>query len=143
MQNSPFPFPSTEAMANNLSLLLLLPLLLFSSLLVSSALAASPLLPDDLRLPSSVDFPLTHAEKLIRALNLFPKDASPELDASAPDHGDKRIVERSFAFPTLSDGVSVDDLGHHAGYYRLPNTHGARLDAPPPSPFRDLPSLGF
>jgi vitellogenic carboxypeptidase-like protein/serine carboxypeptidase-like clade 4 len=25
-----------------------------------------------------------------------------------------------------SGGSSAEDLGHHAGYYRLPNTHDAR-----------------
>ncbi|XP_073001208.1 serine carboxypeptidase-like [Typha latifolia] len=100
---------------------LLLPLLLFSSI------ASSSLTPDDLRLPSYASFPYTNAQKLIRALNLFPKDASPEPISATPDISENRIVERSFAFPSIANGTSVEDLGHHAGYYSLPHTHDARM----------------
>lgn len=78
-------------------------------------------------------FPQKQAEKLIRGLNLFP-----ELDVNiVPDHHHPAsssadapaIVETSFRFPFLdsnSSGVTAQDLGHHAGYYRLAHTKGAR-----------------
>uniref|UniRef100_A0A7N2KMF6 Serine carboxypeptidase n=1 Tax=Quercus lobata TaxID=97700 RepID=A0A7N2KMF6_QUELO len=67
------------------------------------------------------------AEKLIRSLNLFPTDsiniASPDPSFVAP-----KIVEKSFCFPSLNNsGVSVEDLGHHAGYYSLPHSKAARM----------------
>ena len=41
------------------------------------------------------------------------------------------IVERSFRFPNIvshsDDGASVEDLGHRAGYYKLPKSQGARF----------------
>ncbi|OVA17989.1 Peptidase S10 [Macleaya cordata] len=77
-----------------------------------------------MRIPSSANFPTTQAEKLIRQLNLFPKDAE-AVDESvvAP-----KIVEKRFRFPNLADsGVSVEDLGHHAGYYKIEHSHAARM----------------
>ncbi|KAG1362655.1 Serine carboxypeptidase 3 [Cocos nucifera] len=110
----------------NLSLALFFSaLLLFSSFSPSSAAAAW--IPDDLRLPSSATFPSAHAEKLIRALNLLPKDPSPEPAEAAADVPAKRIVERRFSLAGLTGGASVQDLGHYAGYYRLPHTHDARM----------------
>ena len=80
--------------------------------------------------------PSSRAEKLIRELNLFPK-----LDVNVIDVGDSplaseeeevpSIVERSFRFPNIvshsDDGASVEDLGHRAGYYKLPKSQGARF----------------
>lgn len=66
------------------------------------------------------------AENLIRGLNLFPKDSinTPENDPHIV-HGN--IVEKKFTFPGFShSGLSVEELGHHAGYYRLPNSKAAR-----------------
>ncbi|WOL09852.1 hypothetical protein Cni_G18605 [Canna indica] len=107
------------------------PFFLFSALFLSSflSLAFSVLIPSDVHLHSTADFSHTSAEKLIQALNLIPQDASPEPSAvgSPSDASQNRIVERRFRFPGLSDGVSVDDLGHHAGYYSLPHTHDARM----------------
>ncbi|KAK4482656.1 hypothetical protein RD792_009820 [Penstemon davidsonii] len=73
------------------------------------------------------------AEELIRSLNLFPKldvvnFVEDDSIATAP-----KIVEKSFHFPkfrdftTDSNGTSVQNLGHHAGYFSLPNTQGARM----------------
>ncbi|OVA06947.1 Peptidase S10 [Macleaya cordata] len=111
-------------MEKNLTFLLCLcSLLLFLSPLSSANSAAD----DDLRLPSDASFPSIHAEKLIRQLNLFPKDAvavheDPSLVAP------KKIVEKRFRFPNLADsGVSVEDLGHHTGYYKLQHTQAARM----------------
>ncbi|KAI3923019.1 hypothetical protein MKW98_013553 [Papaver atlanticum] len=106
-------------------------LCLLSILIVLSA--AAPLCSanldetDDLRLPSDASFPSIHAEKLIRQLNLFPKDA--EAVAKDDDQVEpKKIVEKRFMFPNVADsGVSVQDLGHHAGYYKLQHSHAARM----------------
>ncbi|KAK7412973.1 hypothetical protein VNO78_04770 [Psophocarpus tetragonolobus] len=72
--------------------------------------------------------PQSRAEKLIRSLNLFPKDPlnvvkTYDLAASfVPGN----IVEKKFSF--LADsGPSVQDLGHHAGYYSLPHSKAARM----------------
>ncbi|MQL90339.1 hypothetical protein Taro_022916 [Colocasia esculenta] len=107
--------------------------LVLASLLVLSITAAA--IPDDLRLPSNARFPKAQAEKLIRELNLFPRDASTH---ASPDglleYAGKRIVEKSFVFPGLAaagdggvGGDTVEDLGHHAGYYRLAHSHDARM----------------
>lgn len=109
-------------MAKNLNLICLV-----SALLLFSSLSSAALRPDfDLSLPETARFPALDAERLIRALNLIPKDA--DADSGRDSAGDlgKRIVERRFAFPGLSEGGSVEDLGHHAGYYKLPHSHDAR-----------------
>lgn len=69
-----------------------------------------------------------HADKLIRDLNLFPKDVNVIDARDAPAEEGPRIVEKRFRFPNLigNGGVTVDDLGHHAGYYKLPKSHDAR-----------------
>lgn len=63
------------------------------------------------------------AERLIRRLNLLPFDpvAEPE---RAGDGGGRTIVERRFGLPGLA--APDEELGHHAGYYRLPNSFAAR-----------------
>ncbi|KAL8501332.1 hypothetical protein ACS0TY_020757 [Phlomoides rotata] len=75
------------------------------------------------------EFPKTQAQKLIRSLNLFPKH---EVNHHAvQDDGDlcaSRIVEKPLRFPFLGDSSpSVQELGHHAGYYKLPHTKDARM----------------
>ncbi|CAI9761531.1 unnamed protein product [Fraxinus pennsylvanica] len=74
-----------------------------------------------------MEFPKTQAEKIIREMNLFP-----ELDVNIveddPALTAPKMVEKSFRFPGLSNPApSVQDLGHRAGYYRLPHTKGARM----------------
>ncbi|CAA6655549.1 unnamed protein product [Spirodela intermedia] len=98
-----------------------------------------PLLPasavaDDVRLPLDVRLPKAQAERLIRELNLFPRDASARTLDTLQDDNEKRIVERRFQFPGLEGtrngglgDVAVKDLGHHAGYYRLAHSHDASL----------------
>lgn len=90
--------------------------------------------PDDLQLPlPRSTFPSVQAGKLIRELNLFPaKDVNILRDADARLlYGRKRIVEKRFRFPNVVDdeysGVSVEDLGHHAGYYKIANSHAASM----------------
>ncbi|KAI4382703.1 hypothetical protein MLD38_008633 [Melastoma candidum] len=98
-------------------------------LAVGSTTGAS-VLEDMLVAPS--DFPSVHAEKLIRELNLFPKelDVVNGRDGVGAGGDGKRITERKFVFPNLvgvDSGVSVEDLGHHAGYYKLKHSHDARV----------------
>ncbi|KAK9168616.1 hypothetical protein Syun_000756 [Stephania yunnanensis] len=69
--------------------------------------------------------PKSQAETLIRQLNLLPTDADPVLDDRSV-LSDKKIVEKRFRLPNLDEGISVEDLGHHAGYYKLPHSHDAR-----------------
>ncbi|KAG9441736.1 hypothetical protein H6P81_017590 [Aristolochia fimbriata] len=100
--------------------------LLFASLLLIFSPPSSSVSHDDhLILPPNSNFPSQQAETLIRHLNLFPKDANVEsVDSPLP-----KIVEKRFQFPglTAKAGVSVDDLGHHAGYYKLAHSHDARM----------------
>jgi hypothetical protein len=78
---------------------------------------------DALQLPRSSSFPAAQAERLIRALNLLPKEAGTAAGA-APSVAPGELLERRVTLPGLPQGV--DDLGHHAGYFRLPHTHDAR-----------------
>ncbi|KAG2645323.1 hypothetical protein PVAP13_2KG363470 [Panicum virgatum] len=104
-------------------------------LLAVSAARGSPDGGSVLRLPSSAPrhlaprFPRSAAVDLIRPLNLHPADASPRPAAAdgAPAPAGT-LVERPIRLASLAaEGTSVKDLGHHAGYYRLPNTHDARM----------------
>ncbi|KAM1149166.1 hypothetical protein FF1_029752 [Malus domestica] len=118
--------PSTFSPISLSSLFLFLLLLPLSSSALNPASGHLPL--------SSPAFSAKgQAEKFIRALNLFPKhdvnilSRKPSLDAEA-DAG-VEIVEKQFKMPFLdaASGPSAKDLGHHAGYYRLPHSEGARL----------------
>jgi len=103
-------------------------------LLAVSAARGSPDGGSVLRLPSSAPrhlaprFPRSTAVDLIRALNLHPADASPRpVPADGAPAPAGTLVERPIRLAALAgEGSSVEDLGHHAGYYRLPNTHDAR-----------------
>ncbi|KAJ4725025.1 Carboxypeptidase [Melia azedarach] len=73
--------------------------------------------------------PKLQAEMLIRGLNLSPKravnTAPPGASVSVSPNN---IVEKQFSFNPLGDpGPSVEEFGHHAGYYRLPHTQAARM----------------
>ncbi|XP_020583403.1 serine carboxypeptidase-like 49 isoform X2 [Phalaenopsis equestris] len=75
--------------------------------------------------------PFRTAESLIRNLNLVP--AMPEIDGEEGFDNDPlqpRLVERKLNFDILGDAgstVPVEQLGHHAGYYRLNRTHAAKM----------------
>lgn len=100
---------------------------------IACAYPSSSLLLNDRSFEIS-NLPSSRAEKLIRELNLFPK-----LDVNVIDVGDDStlasseevpsIVERNFRFPNIvSDGgATVENLGHHAGYFKLPKSQGARF----------------
>ncbi|KAJ8751429.1 hypothetical protein K2173_016636 [Erythroxylum novogranatense] len=80
------------------------------------------------RFSSTIKSPRLRAEKLIRDLNLFPEQ---DINMGSDDESlveTPAIVEKQFSFYLLGDpGASVQDLGHHAGYYRLPHTKAARM----------------
>ncbi|KAM7496816.1 hypothetical protein LguiA_021230 [Lonicera macranthoides] len=72
--------------------------------------------------------PQTRAEALIRQLNLFPRhDVNIARNSSSGEA--PAIVEKCFMFPSLvgAGNNSIQDLGHHAGYYRIPHTIDARM----------------
>lgn len=82
---------------------------------------------NDLHFSSTASLPKLQAEKLIRGFNLFPKDSINTL-LNDPHFVPGKIVEKKFTFPYLgaSGGPSVEELGHHAGYYPLPRSKAAR-----------------
>jgi serine carboxypeptidase-like clade 4 len=66
-------------------------------------------------------------EWLTRSLNLFPKDPVNVVhDDQSVDFVPGKIVEKKISFFGDSDGLSVENLGHHAGYYSLPRSKSAR-----------------
>nr|XP_016470404.1 PREDICTED: serine carboxypeptidase-like 49 [Nicotiana tabacum] len=69
------------------------------------------------------------AEKLIHELNLFPKESDNIVDRDPFPTAASRIVEKRFSFPNLANSsiISFEDLGHHAGYYKIKHSHAARL----------------
>ncbi|WOG87999.1 hypothetical protein DCAR_0207232 [Daucus carota subsp. sativus] len=81
----------------------------------------------------SSELPQSQAQKLIRDLNLFPSELINIVDAnhSAPpllSHNANRLVEKRFKFPGLATaGVSVEELGHHAGYYQIQHSYAAKM----------------
>ena len=73
-----------------------------------------------------------HAQQLIRDLNLFPESDANIVTAAGESSSvaaGKRIVEKRFTLPNVvgESGVSVEDLGHHAGYFNIEHSHAARL----------------
>ncbi|KAK6163419.1 hypothetical protein DH2020_000283 [Rehmannia glutinosa] len=98
--------------------------------LISATVSLAEINGDRLRISSSSSykFPKTQAEKLIRALNLFPKHEVNHHPSEEYEFGASRIVEKRLKFPLLGDsGASVQELGHHAGYYKLPHSKDARM----------------
>ncbi|KAF7121265.1 hypothetical protein RHSIM_Rhsim13G0099800 [Rhododendron simsii] len=80
-----------------------------------------------------LNFPKTQAQKLIRGLNLSPKHdintgpGNGHTAAKSPVDG-PMMVEKPLRLPVLGDaGNTIQDLGHHAGYYRLPHAKDARM----------------
>ncbi|PIA29125.1 hypothetical protein AQUCO_06200013v1 [Aquilegia coerulea] len=112
-------------MMKNISFLILLSIFLACLNQLSSANFFS----NDVQLSLDAKFPTREAEILIKQLNLTPRDA--QLAEKETEEGvlkAKTIVEKRFKFPNFGySGVSVDDLGHHAGYYKLQHSHDARM----------------
>nr|XP_043617215.1 serine carboxypeptidase-like [Erigeron canadensis] len=74
--------------------------------------------------------PSIDARKLIRNLNLFPKHSVNIIDDDVTNRSSVgRIVEKPFRFPNFigGDGVSVEELGHHAGYYQIQHSNDAQM----------------
>lgn len=99
-------------------------LLLLSLVLTSLSPATSFSLQDP-------KFPSTQARKLIRELNLFPKHSINIVDRDVTNRSSNlgsKIVEKPFKFPNLvdADSVTLEDLGHHAGYYQIEHSHDAQ-----------------
>ena len=103
--------------------LLLLSLFLFFSAFSAKAVS---LRKNQLHLSPTSSLAKLQAEKLIRALNLFPKDvANAGIDNLTVETS--KLVEKQFRFPVLgAPGPSVQEFGHHAGYYKLPHAKAAR-----------------
>jgi len=72
------------------------------------------------------DYPTqSQAEKLIRSLNLLPKDSVNIVKGDHVGFVPGKIVEKKFSL-FCDSGPSIEDLGHHAGYYSLPHSKAAR-----------------
>ena len=75
--------------------------------------------------PTSAHFPQGQAERLIKALNLVP---------GASDGGEDgdflngpRLQERKINLDVEGDaGISTEELGQYAGYFKLARTHAAK-----------------
>lgn len=77
-------------------------------------------------------YPIGFAERLIRDLNLVPgigqqPDDLEEEEPAAPGELVERRVQLPVAMGRSEAEVPLEELGHHAGYYRLPHTHAARM----------------
>ncbi|GJZ89880.1 serine carboxypeptidase-like protein [Tanacetum coccineum] len=78
-------------------------------------------------------FPLTQAKDMIRDFNLFPERTVNVVEGGLREStfGDKKLVEKKFMFPGFVDtsgaAASVDELGHHAGYYQIEHSHAAKM----------------
>ena len=109
---------------------LLLPLfLLFSASSSSRVSSSSPSQYDGF---SSV---IGQAERLIRDLNLVPKFANTlsryRSDVSSSSSPRSALVEeriRLYVEGESESSISREELGHHAGYFNLPNTHDSRFN---------------
>ncbi|KAJ0979464.1 hypothetical protein J5N97_014938 [Dioscorea zingiberensis] len=96
-------------------------------------LSISTLLPSSFQNPSTKLYPgSSHrfAETLIRDLNLIPGIQEIDGDSPADDPSSPRLVERKLKLDILGDigsGISIEELGQHAGYYQLNHTHAAKM----------------
>ncbi|XP_072975078.1 serine carboxypeptidase-like isoform X1 [Typha angustifolia] len=75
--------------------------------------------------------PIRFAEELIRDLNLLPGIREAEADGEVgEDPSSPRLVERRLDLRILGDmgsEIPIEQLGHHAGYYRLEHSHAAKM----------------
>ncbi|KAI7749863.1 hypothetical protein M8C21_027528, partial [Ambrosia artemisiifolia] len=116
-------FFKQTTMANNI--IFFLPLLLLLLLVPNASTTTLTL--------DNPSFPSTIAKQMIRDFNLFPQHSVNIVE----DHhllpsltvGENKLVEKRLKFPSFVhlNGVSVDDLGHHAGYYQIEHSHAARM----------------
>ncbi|KAL8241163.1 hypothetical protein R6Q59_014518 [Mikania micrantha] len=82
----------------------------------------------------NASFPSNLAKKMIRDFNLFPERSINILEDEngglrSSSIGEKKLVEKRFVFPNFVDTsrASVEDLGHHAGYYQIEHSYAARM----------------
>ncbi|CAL0334015.1 unnamed protein product [Lupinus luteus] len=73
----------------------------------------------------TTSYPQSQTERLRSSFNLFPEYQVNIID-NEPGFTPGSLVEKKFSFLAAS-GSSVEDLGHHAGYYSLPHTKAARM----------------
>ncbi|XP_041996822.1 serine carboxypeptidase-like [Salvia splendens] len=66
-------------------------------------------------------------ERLIHDLNLFPNHPINIVDDEVASPDTARLVERRFRFPNSVDPNAAEELGHHAGYYKIEHSHAARM----------------
>lgn len=72
------------------------------------------------------EYPITQVERMIRGLNLFP-ELDVNINGDEPADSEPKLVEKRIRLPILSDtGATVENLGHHAGYFKLPHSRNAR-----------------
>ncbi|KAJ3685788.1 hypothetical protein LUZ61_014952 [Rhynchospora tenuis] len=75
-------------------------------------------------------FPSIQAKKQIKSLNLQPKESAavPSIRLPGTESKDVKLVERQInLIKDTSSTQSAPSLGHHAGYYKLPHTHDAKM----------------
>ncbi|XP_071932759.1 serine carboxypeptidase-like [Coffea arabica] len=107
----------------------LLPLLLLCILLLGPATFSARIGNHQKALPHLVPkFRVSPAKGLIRGLNLHPRQGVNIVANDFAAANDSRIVEKPLKLNILgAPDPSVADLGHHAGYFNLPHTVGARM----------------
>nr|XP_010920652.1 serine carboxypeptidase-like [Elaeis guineensis] len=74
--------------------------------------------------------PFRFAEDLIRDLNLQPVIQEIEGEQKGDDFSSPRLVEKRLNLEILGESgseIPIEQLGHHAGYYRLEHTHAAKM----------------
>lgn len=98
-------------------------LLLFFFISVSSSYATSRLTHH--HTSTKAYTPKQEAEKLIRSLNLFPRETVNIVHGHHAGFVPGKIVEKKFSLFGDS-GPSIEELGHHVGYYSLPHSKSAR-----------------
>ncbi|XP_059314691.1 serine carboxypeptidase-like [Lycium ferocissimum] len=81
---------------------------------------------------SQTKFPTTMAETFIRQLNLFPKRdiniVSSKENSALEANYERGLFEKKLNLSCLGDsGSTVQDLGHHAGYFPLVHAKAARM----------------
>lgn len=99
---------------------------LWSFLLLLSLVCA--LSDADAEYESSARFPQGQAERMIKALNLIPGAMSDESSGDQLlDQGASRLQERRIKLDIGGDpGITTEDLGQYAGYFKLARTHAAQ-----------------
>ncbi|KAL8515936.1 hypothetical protein ACS0TY_014587 [Phlomoides rotata] len=63
---------------------------------------------------------------MIRELNLFP-ELDVNINEGEPAGIEPKLVEKRIQLPILSNtGATVENLGHHAGFFKLPHSMNAK-----------------